>query len=214
MLQAARRLWRELEQETGVELYIENGGTMFGPENDEFMATVLDSVNEFNLPHKVYSGTEAKEKYPQINFKENHVAIYEELAGYIKPELAIETAVNRGEELGGTVFTDSPVTSIEANEDSVTIKCGDKQFKAKHVIVSSGGWTSSLLPQLNLPVSIERQVLVWYDAKNPELFSADKFPIFSRMDNGIGFYGFPSLDGKTVKVALHHGGQIENIQIM
>ena len=28
------------------------------------------------------------------------------------------------------------------------------------------------------------------------------------MKDGIGFYGFPSLDGKTVKVAIHHGGVI------
>ncbi|MCJ8009420.1 N-methyl-L-tryptophan oxidase [Lederbergia wuyishanensis] len=210
LLKEARTLWRELEAETGVELYIENGGTMFGPKDDIFIKTVEESVHTFNLPYKKYSGLEAKEVYPQINFKENQVAIYEEYAGFIKPELSIETAVNRGEELGGTVFTDSPVNNIHANEGGVTIICEDKQFRVKKVIVSSGGWTSQLLPELKLPLTLERQVLVWYNAKNPEKFTPEKFPIFSRMKDGIGFYGFPTVDGKTVKVALHHGGQVVN----
>lgn len=168
LLKEARLLWRELEAETGVELYTENGGTMFGPKGDIFMENVEASVTEFNLPHKKYSGPEAKKVYPQINFKDNHVAIYEEYAGFLRPELSIETAVKRGEELGGTIFTDSPVKRLEADEDEVTIICEDRQFRVKKVIVSSGGWTSQILPELKLPLSLERQVLVWYDAKNPE----------------------------------------------
>ncbi|MCR2823107.1 N-methyl-L-tryptophan oxidase [Lederbergia panacisoli] len=207
LLKEARKLWRELEGETGVQLYTENGGTMFGLKDDPFIKTVEESVNTFNLPHKKYTGAEAKKVYPQINFQENQVAIYEEFAGFIKPELSIETAVKRGEELGGTVFTDCPVRNIEADEDGVSIICEDKQFRVKKVIVSSGGWTSHLFPGLKLPLSLERQVLVWYDAKNPEQFTPEKFPIFSRMKDGIGFYGFPTVDGKTVKVALHHGGE-------
>ncbi len=206
LLQAARELWRKLEAETSVELYVETGGTMFGPKDDNFITTVQESVQQYQLPHKVYEGPEAKKEYPQINFQDNQVAVFEELAGFVKPELAIETAVKRGEDLGGTVYTNSPVTRIDPDDDGVSIMCGDKQFRVKKVIVASGGWTSKLLPQLNLPVSLERQVLVWYKARNPELFTPDKFPIFSRVSKGRGFYGFPSLDGETVKVAFHHGG--------
>lgn len=206
LLKKARELWRELEAETNVELYIENGGTMFGPENDDFIKTVQKSVTEFKLPHHVYRGTEAKEVYPQINFQEHQIAVHEKHAGFVKPELAIETAVNRGQELGGTVYTESPITSIEPDETGVTIKSKDKDFRVNNVIVAAGGWTSKLLPQLNLPVSLERQVLVWYKARNPEQFAPDKFPIFSRVSKGRGFYGFPTIDGETVKVAFHHGG--------
>ncbi|MEK3887783.1 N-methyl-L-tryptophan oxidase [Bacillus sp. FSL K6-3431] len=208
LLQAARDLWRELENETGVELYVETGGTMFGPKEDDFMTTVQESVQQYNLPHKIYDASEASKVYPQINFQENQIAVYEELAGFLKPELAIETAVNRGEELGGTVYTDSPVTTIIPDKNGVSISYGDKQIRVKKVIVASGGWTSKLLPQLKLPVSLERQVLVWYNARNPEQFTPEKFPIFSRVSKGRGFYGFPSIDGKTVKVAFHHGGAI------
>jgi len=206
LLKEARELWRELEAETNVELYIENGGTMFGPKDDSFIKTVQESVNQYELPHQVYRGAEAREAYPQINFQDHHVAVHEELAGFVRPELAIETAVKRGEELGGTVYTESPITSIETDANGVTIVSSDKTFRVKKVVVAAGGWTSKLLPQLHLPVSLERQVLVWYNAKEPEQFAPERFPIFSRVSNGRGFYGFPTIDGKTVKVAFHHGG--------
>ena len=210
LLQEARELWRELEAETNTELYIENGGTMFGLKDDAFIKTVQESVDQFNLPHKTWDGAEAKQEYPQINFQPNQIAVYEDLAGFVKPELAIETAVARGKQLGGTALIDTEVTKIEPDENGVTIICHDQTYRVNHVIVSSGGWTSSLVPQAKLPLSLERQVLVWYNARNPESFAPNKFPIFSRMKDGIGFYGFPSIDGKTVKVALHHGGQIIN----
>lgn len=205
LLQEARTLWKELEDETQVELYTENGGIMFGPENDSFMENVGKSVHVYNLPHKTWNGKEARKAYPQIQFKDNQTAIYEELAGYIRPELAIETAVKRGEELGGKIYAETPVTAIDADSAGVTVSTAIRQFRVKKLIVSAGGWTNSLLPQLNLPLELERQVLVWYDAKNPELFTPEKFPIFSRVVDGVGFYGFPSLDGKTVKVAIHRG---------
>lgn len=210
LLQEARELWKKLEKETGVELYIENGGTMFGPADGEFITTVQESVKTYHLPHKKYTGEEARNVYPQINFQDYQVAIYEELAGYVKPELAIETAVIRGEELGGTVFTESPITAIEPDEDGVTIRTADKQYRVNQVVVASGGWTKELLPQINLPVTLERQVLVWYEAEDPKQFTADKFPIFSRVSKGRGLYGFPTIDGKTVKVAFHHGGEEAN----
>lgn len=210
LLQAARELWRQLEAESDTELYIENGGTMFGAKDDPFIQTVQESVNQFNLPHKVMEAEKARKEYPQISFQENQVAVFENLAGFVKPELAIQTAVARGEQLGGRSFTNTEVTKIESDENGVTIFSHDKTYRVKHVIVSSGGWTSSLVPQAKLPVQLERQVLVWYNTKNPEKFSSSKFPIFSRMKDGIGFYGFPSIDGETVKVALHHGGEFIN----
>lgn len=206
LLQQARSLWQEFQTEAGIEIYTENKGTMFGPIGDAFIETVEESVHTYKLPHKKFSAEEAKQAYPQIKFKDNHKIICEEYAGFVRPELAIETAVKQGVKLGGTAYTEHPVTAIETDENGVLISVNEKQFRVKKVIVSAGGWTNSLLPQLNLPLELERQVLVWYDAKKPELFTQDKFPIFSRVVHGEGFYGFPTLDGKTVKVAIHHGG--------
>jgi sarcosine oxidase len=65
-----------------------------------------------------------------------------------------------------------------------------------------------LLPGLDLPLSIERQVLAWFAPRNhKKSFLAENFPIFiweHQPERTV--YGFPDL-GTGVKVAVHHEGE-------
>ena len=210
LLKESRKLWRELEKESGKNLYTETGGVMFGLPDDVFIETVQASVDQFHLPHEKWTSTDANKAFPQINFSENQVAIFEQFAGFIQAEKAIQTAIDQGIANGGQAILQTEVKAIIPNDAGVTVITDDNKYRFDRIIVAVGGWTNSLLPELNLPTTIERQVLVWYQAKNPELFSSERFPIFSRMKDGIGFYGFPTVDGKTVKVAFHHGGKLVN----
>jgi sarcosine oxidase len=55
---------------------------------------------------------------------------------------------------------------------------------------------------------VERQVQAWFTPLSPGLFSPSRFPIYlHEEEDGSAFYGFPSLDGSTVKAAQHHGGE-------
>jgi hypothetical protein len=54
---------------------------------------------------------------------------------------------------------------------------------------------------------VERQVLAWFPTEEPALFGLDRCPVFIRQKGEVGWHGFPSLDGKTVKAAVHHHGQ-------
>lgn len=127
-------------------------------------------------------------------------------AGFVRPELAIQAASQRAIELGARIYCGVSVTAIEPDDAGVTIYCGEESFRVGHVVVSAGAWASKLLPQLSLPVWVERQILVWYRAKNPDAFTLENFPTFAREREGHRWYGFPSLDGDLVKVAFHHGG--------
>jgi len=64
-----------------------------------------------------------------------------------------------------------------------------------------------LLPDLPLQLKVERQVLYWFAARNPEVFRPDKCPIHLwEFAPHRFFYGFPDL-GTGVKLALHHEGE-------
>lgn len=210
LLQEARNLWRDLEKDSGKNIYTETGGVMFGLPDDVFIETVQASVNQFDLPHEKWTATDASQTFPQINLLENQVAIYEKFAGFIRAEKATQTAVEQGLANGGQANLQTEVKKIIPSDTGVTVMTDDNEYRFDRVIVAVGGWTNSLLPELNLPTTIERQVLVWYEARHPEKFSPERFPIFSRMKDGIGFYGFPTVDEKTVKVAFHHGGSTFN----
>lgn len=208
LLKRAYKLWHKLSRKTHRELYIETGGLMFGLPNNYFMQTVQRSIRQFQLPHNRWSGADGKITFPQFNFQDRQIAIFEQLAGLLKPELSIQTAVEQGIKYGGRMMIDTEVTNIINHNKGVTVESEKGDYDFDHVVVAVGGWLNHLLPQLELPITIERQVLVWYEPQNPQDFKPGRFPIFSRMKADQGFYGFPTLDDKTVKMALHHGGQI------
>ena len=54
---------------------------------------------------------------------------------------------------------------------------------------------------------MERQVLAWFAVRDPTLYAPERCPVYIH-EAGPGHerYGFPTLDGATVKVAVHHEG--------
>jgi sarcosine oxidase len=147
------------------------------------------------------------------------VAIHENDAGFIRPEAAILAAVARAEDLGARVLRGTVVDRIELGPDRVRVIAGDVVCEAHHAIVSVGTWLGKLLPGLGLPLRVTRQLPGWYPIERPELFTPDRFPVFLRDigDHSLPgdvvaadstFYGFPTLDGKTIKVAVHREGTL------
>jgi sarcosine oxidase len=65
-----------------------------------------------------------------------------------------------------------------------------------------------LLPGLDSPLRIERQVLHWFEPmREVAAFDPNRCPIHLwQFDDGRFFYGFPDL-GSGVKAAFHHAGE-------
>ncbi|PTX64787.1 sarcosine oxidase [Melghirimyces profundicolus] len=206
-LQQARDLWKHLESMTGIDIYTETGGMMIGRPNDGFLEEVLMSAEAYNLPHQVLDAEEARGRFPQHRFDNEDIVFLDPLAGVLRPELAIQAASTLATEKGARLYCGCPITALEPHSAGVTIHCEGEKFHVGHVVISAGAWTSRLLPQLSLPVWVERQIMFWYPAGNPREFVPDRFPISIRITDGDAWYALPTLDGKTVKVALHTEGE-------
>jgi sarcosine oxidase len=87
------------------------------------------------------------------------------------------------------------------------IKTSRGRFEAEHALVAAGPWTPSLMPRLGLPLRVERQVLAWLAVEDSASFSPERFPIFIReVAPGRFRYGFPTTDGRSIKLGVHHEG--------
>jgi sarcosine oxidase len=85
---------------------------------------------------------------------------------------------------------------------------GDTEIRARHVVVSAGSWASRLVPDLTGSLRVVRRVMGWFAAGDPAPYDAARFPVFLRDDgDGPVWYGFPTRDGRTVKVADHFGAR-------
>ncbi len=82
-------------------------------------------------------------------------------------------------------------------------------YTAERLVISAGAWASALLPELSLPLTIERvgRALVRPRAESRRLHEPWRLPIFIwEYGPGLMIYGFPARD-EGVKIALHHQGE-------
>jgi sarcosine oxidase len=207
LLQRAGKLWRQLENESGATLLTMTGGLAIGSPDSELVTGVLASARQNDLPYQLLDATDMKRFYPQHRLEAGEVAVREDEAGFLRPERSVAAAAMCAEALGARVMAETEVASVEASGDVVLIDTSRGRFTAKHALIAAGAWTSKLLPRLGLALAVERQVLGWFAVEDPPSFAPQSFPIFIREIAGARFrYGFPTTDGRSIKLAVHHEG--------
>jgi len=207
LLQRAHSLWRRLESETGSRLLTETGGLMIGAADGPLIRGVLRSAFHNRLPHQVLSRNEMAQRHPQHRLGPHDVAVLEERAGFLRPERSVEAAAARAESLGARLLVETHVTSIESAGARVDLETSSGSFSADRAVVATGPWTAKLLPAAGLPLQVERQVVAWLGVQDPAAFAPERFPVFiHELEGGRYRYGFPTTDGRTVKVGVHHEG--------
>jgi sarcosine oxidase len=208
LAQAAFGMWRTLERESGAELLRVTGGLTIGRPGSPLVRGVLASVGAHGLQHRVLDGAQAGREFPQHVLDGDDIAVFESEAGFVRPEAAVRAAAERAGALGATVMPDTEVARIDAGANSVRVSTSRGDFDFSKLIVSAGAWTAGLLPDLRLPLVVERNVMTWFQPDEPDGYAPEHFPVFLRdIAGGPLVYGFPTTDGITMKLAIHHGGR-------
>ena len=204
ILQRSQRLWSELEEESGQDILLRCGGIYIGTEDGPYIRQLLESARVTGAAHEILSREEMAQRYPQHNLRADDIAVYDPHAGALRTDRAVTAAVAAAQANGATIHTNTPIDSITETADGVLITSGEKTWTFENVIVSSGGWSRKLMPEsLQAHTQPNRVFLTWFVAKDPALFSSEKFPIFVRLSGDRSMYGAPAVDGVTVKATLN-----------
>ena len=207
----AYELWAELEEESGRELYLQTGGLMFGPPDSEMVAGAETSAKTHNLAYEKLSADEVRRRYDIFNPDDDMMAISDPRAGILYPEACVEAHLELAGRHGAELLLDQPAIAWTSKSGGVTVETETGTYNAQSLILSAGAWLPELLNGLDIPLKVERQVLMWYEpVNNANLFRPDQCPIFIwDTGPGIHFYGFPDI-GTGVKVARMHYGEISS----
>ena len=208
LVQRAYELWADLENVSGRRLFVQTGGLMIGPPDGPVFGGAKQSAEQHRLPHEILTAAEVRGRFPMLRPTDDMLAVWESRAGILFPESCVETHVALARKHGAKIHAPEVVTNWEASGGQVRVKTSNGLHLARRLILASGSWIKSLLPDLKLPLKIERQVLYWFEAKRaPEQFQPDRCPIYLwEHEPQRFFYGFPDL-GEGVKVAGHHEGE-------
>jgi sarcosine oxidase len=203
ILERSRDLWAELEAETGQNILTRTGGLSIGTKNGPYLTALLETTKQTGAEHEILSREEMAQRYPQHNLHPDDIAVYDPHAGALRTDRAVTAAIAAAEANGATIHTNTPIDSITETTDGVLITSGEKTWTFENVIITAGGWSRKLMPEyLRAHTQPNRVFLTWFVAKEPALFSPEKFPIFIRISGDRSMYGAPAVDGATVKATL------------
>jgi len=137
------------------------------------------------------------------------VGVWEPRAGFLSPERAIDAHLALASSHGAELRADEPLLRWDVRDSgTVQVTTARGSYAAGRLVLAAGAWTAGLLPDLKLPLAVERTVVHWFrPARATALYDPERFPIFiCEYAPGLAWYGFPD-DGVGVKVALHHHGE-------
>lgn len=208
LLWRAYELWDRLEQESNRRVFFKTGGLYVGRAADPFVAGSIESAQEHGLPHEVLSRAAIAERYPQFHLPDDFIGLYEPDAGVLVPERVVEINVELAKRHGAEIHANEPVQQFA--EGRVVTQRGE--YTADRIIVTTGAW-ASLDEALRPHLTVTRQVMGWVEPKQPEVFTAERFPSFAiSCDDGSAHYGFPIIPdvpdplnerGKLFKISHH-----------
>lgn len=208
LVQRAHELWRELEERSGSSLMTITGGIMIGPPAGSVVPGTLRSAAEHGLPYEVLTPVEVRERFPAFRLAEGLVAVFDPRGGFLDPEACNRAHITVARDAGAEARFDEPALDWIPDGSGVRVTTASDTYTADHMVLTGGAWNSELLPDLVLPLTIERQAVFWLE---PELDASDydpaRFPIYAyEYRPGSICYGFPRLP-RGVKASVMHDGE-------
>lgn len=204
LLRRAFALWREMELGLAEPLLHVTGGLDVGYAGSTVFEGSLRSCREHDLPHEVLDATALAARFPGWRPAANAMAVYQPDAGFLIPERCIQAHVDRARERGATILTHEQVLEYTTSGGSVRVQTDHGAYEAAQLVLTAGPWMADLAVPLRSLLTVERQVLGWFEIADHARFAPSAFPVFV-LDAAEGvYYGLPEYGVPGLKLGRYH----------
>src|SRR5918992_2076298 len=178
LVRRAYELWDDLATVSGRALFHQTGGLMIGPADGVLVAGAQRSAVEHGVPHEILSPSEVRRRWPAYDPPEDHAALFELRAGLLLPEACIETYLELARGQGATTRVGDRVRHWRASAGETVVATDRATYRAAHLVVTAGAWLQEVVPDVTLPLHVERQMFHWFEAESDaELHAASRCPL-------------------------------------
>jgi sarcosine oxidase len=211
LLDAAWSGWQRLGAEAG-ETFIEVTGGLYGGQADsDVLRGSVSSAELQGIPHEVVDAAEIRKRWPVFTPGDDMGGLYDPGAGMIRPERAIAAQLRLGAERDAELrFRERVVDWRPVENGNLEVETDLGVYGADFLVIAAGAWTGSFVPDLALPLKVERMPVLWFEPTVPVAeVSAGRLPIWILDTEADGtFYGFPYDQEAGLKVSRHHSGDV------
>jgi sarcosine oxidase len=130
-------------------------------------------------------------------------------AGFLDPEACNRAHIKLACDAGAEARFSEQVLDWNSDGGGIKVTTSADTYTADRLVLTAGAWDGALLPDLVLPLTIERQAVFWLEPQTDKsLYDVGRFPIYAyEYRAGCICYGFPRLP-RGVKASVMHDGEI------
>ena len=209
LLERAFALWGELQAESQLKLLDMIGILMVGAPERAGIAGALRTARQYDLGIDVYDAEQIARRFPGTKPRPEEIGLLEHDAGIVFPEAGVAAHLQVAQAHGAHAIFDNGVESWETIEGTHRLTLADgTHVEAARVAFCPGMWAAPVLPDLELPLRVQRNVQIWFEPSTTQ-YDLGIFPTFfvERLELPAALYGFPTMHG-TLKAALHGYGDL------
>ena len=206
LVRRSHEIWREVEQQARVDILTQCGGVMMAPPqaamhgSQSFLEHTVAAAQAYDVEHETLSTAELTARFPQFALAGDEQGYLEPGAGFVRPEVAVESQLRLAGAGGATVASGERVLGFDDRGSHVTVRTSSRTVEASTLVITAGPWLAELVPELASTVKIHRQVLFWFDVADPASYPRFRdSPVYIWWPGGDDpselIYGFPMIDG-------------------
>ncbi len=174
------------------------------------MAGTLAAAEAAGVPVKTLNAEEVRQTYPGYAWlDDDDLGVLDPWAGICYPERNVRAHVAEARRLGAEVFEHTTVTAVETTDDGVLVRTPTATIAAQQVVVATGAWLGTLVPEL--PLDPRRMPMFFFRARpgHEQDYTLDAFPAFTRaLPDGTEVWGHGSADDYGIKLGCCRRGQL------
>ena len=210
LLDAAWDAWREIGEAAG-ELMIEvTGGLYAGLVASDVVRGSAESAVAQGIDHEVLDAHEIGRRWPIFDLPADVAGLFDPAAGAIRPERAIGAMQRLAEQRGAILRFGEPAGAWRRVDGALEVETNVAVHRSEHLVIAAGAWTGAFVPDLALPLEVERVPVFWFEP-NVRAFelSIGRMPMWL-VDTGPSgvFYGFPYDPAAGLKISRHHSEEV------
>lgn len=191
MVRLSLKRWKQLEQRTRQHLYTPTGTLGMGQGPNSFSEQSYQTLRSLGYPLERLSHSASAQRFPQFRTQDYDFLTYNANAGMLHASLCLQTLRAAIREMGGMVLEYHQVTAIRHENTKQPIRIqlvARNEIVADRVIIAAGPWVHRVLrDEIELPIQLTRQYLLYFANLPLKEFSVPAFPAFMADD----LYGFP-----------------------
>ncbi len=196
--------WRRLERLTDETVLTVTGILEIGRPGSVIVEGSLVASRLHDLPYEMLDAAAIGRRFPQFVLPSTYSGVFQPDGGFLHCDRASALHLALAREAGAEIRANTTVLGIERRADGVRIVTATEAIDAGSVVVCAGAWIGDLVPALKPVLTLTRQVLCWFEPRDPAPVSLGSLPVFIIDGEEDIAYGFPQFTSAGFKCASHN----------